>query len=208
MPTKYPSLTIGAKARLAMFKREANKPNWVRLMTWRDVRFAKLTSSVGLSRGRESWYSMDNAECFRREKYASDVISLRYTGWYTDVYDNETARGIIVLLPHGRIIAGYEWSANGEKVYFPTIYSEEGDAAHAADGHAESFAESSREESEKYQAARDLESEIEDSLIRLRECVVLRHRKCMGYVREEIADLIESIRDKRETLATDFKDYL
>jgi pyruvate-formate lyase len=151
---------------------------------------------------------MNNADCFRREKYASDVINLRNTAWYTDIHADYTAQGIIVLLPHGRIIAGYEWTANGEKVYFPEIFDDESDAAHMADEHARVFAESSREDSQRYEDARTLENAIEDSIDRLRECIALRHRSCMAYVRDEIAELIEKIRADRETLATEYKDCI
>lgn len=208
MPTVYPSLLIGAKRRLEMFKREAASRRWVRPMTWRDARFATLKSHSGFGQGQGSWYATDWESALSRESRADEIVDLRHNGWYTDVDQEETAYGIIVRLPHGRIIAGYKWTANDETVYYPKIFTEEKDAARMADEHARVFAEECREYSEKYRAARNLETEIDDALSRLRECIALRHRKCMGYIRDEIAELIETIRDKRETLATDFKDYV
>ena len=44
-------------------------------------------------------------------------------------------------LTHGRWIAGYTWSLNDERVYFPHVYDDERDAAIAADEEARIFAE-------------------------------------------------------------------
>jgi hypothetical protein len=208
MAIVYPSLSIGAKARLAIFKREAAQGNWVRPMTWRDVRFAKLTRPSGIESSKNTWYASDENDALRRESRADEIVNQRHKGWYTDVDCQETAFGIIVRLPHGRIIAGYRWDANGETVYYPEIFTDAEEAARMADEHARCFAEESREHSEKCQAAQEVENRIDDSLARLRECIALRHRKCMAYIRNEISELIEKIRDDRETLATEFKDYV
>ena len=88
------------------------------------------------------------------------------------------------------------------------LYSDKKDAADVADEHARVFAKLQREDNAKFNAARDLETGIEDALTRLRECIALRHKACMDYVRAEIVDLCESIRDKRETLRTRYADYV
>lgn len=210
MPVIYPSLAIGAKRRLEMFRKEAAKPNWVRPMTWRDVRFAKLTSESGLDWNGEHWYAHSAAPLFEREKDWDDVEGIRadHSGWYADVDCGELAIGIVVNLPHGRHIAGYRWESNDERVYYPEIYDNAVDAARAADEHARCFGETAMEDSEKYDQARQLETDIEDALVRLRECLVLRHTQCMAYVRDEAHDLIESIRAKRVELFTDYIDYV
>lgn len=158
MPTIYPPLTIGARARLAMFKREASQPNWARPMTWRDVRFAKLTSHTGLDQGFDGegractpvWYTHDGAE-FRNERFCDEVEGTRigHRGWFTDDCEDETVRGIVASLPHGRFIAGYLLSMNDERVYFPEVHTDESDAARMADEHARVIAESERD----YQAS-------------------------------------------------------
>lgn len=209
MPTIYPPLNIGAKRRLELFRKEATDPRWRRPMTWRDVRFAKLTSHTGLAAGTSNGEPIlyTHNPVFTREKYAHEIIRLDHTGWYTDSY-GDIARGLVVALPHGRFIAGYEWSSNGERVYFPTVYDDKNDAAQAADDEARRFAEQAQEDDAKYQAARELEDKIEDGLTRLRECIALRNKACMRYVRGEAQQLIENLREWRETLRTEYANYI
>ena len=206
--------STNAKSRLTYLRnRAANTAGH----TWRDARKWNMKNwrdayMSGLHQGTDAnknaiWCSHKGPN-FRSEKYADEVSSIDHTGWFTDVDQSEKARGIVARLTHGRFIAGYHWDSNDERVYFPEIFDDEDDAARAADSHAESFAEIAREDSEKYDAARDLENTIEDSLQRLRECLVLRHRQCMGYVRDEIAELIETIRDARQSLATEYAEYV
>lgn len=155
------------------------------------------------------------------ESYCDDIsCHIRHTGWFTNddgtTYKDGSgkSRGIVVTLPampgfpDGRFLAGYVWGDNDERVLWPEIYNNEQDAAQAADSHAEIFADIQREDNAKLNAARDLENDIEDAFTRLRECLALRHRACMAYVRDEIAELCETIRDKRETLKTDYGDYV
>lgn len=155
------------------------------------------------------------------EQWCDDVdkYGIRHTGWFTRA-DGTTCkdgsgkcRGIVVSLPaapgfpDGRHLAGYWWGDNDERVLWPELYADEKEAAQAADSHAEYMAEHEREHDERWQAARDIESDIDDALHRLRECIALRHHQCMAYVRGEISELIETIREKRETLATEYADY-
>lgn len=156
------------------------------------------------------------------ERRADDVdkYGIRHNGWYTNEH-GETCRdgsglawGIVVELPampgypDGRFLAGYRWGDNDEGVLWPELYADEMDAARMADEHARIFAEIEREENTKFNAARDIESDIDDALHRLRECLAMRHRACLAYVRDEIRELCETIRDKRETLATEYADYV
>lgn len=175
------------------------------------------SSFGGLSGGREPggaqiWATF-TGPYFRHERFADECEEApRYVrqnrGWYTDGQDaSETARGIVASLPHGRFLSGYYWSANGERVYSSNVFENERDAAIDADAMARIFGETESAYQERYQQAYILRYEIETSLQRLRECIVLRHNACMDYVREEIQTLIEQIRDKRETLATDYADF-
>lgn len=157
---------------------------------------------------------------FEDEQFAHNILGLRYTGWFTNdegetfVDGSGLARGIVVTLPaspgfpDGRFLAGYHWGDNDERVIWPDLYSSPEDAARDADHYAERFADQSREDSYRCNEARDLETKIDDGLTRLRECIALRHRTCMGYARDEIRDLCETIRQARETLRTDYANYI
>lgn len=211
MPTVYPSLNIGASRRLAIFKREAEKPTWVRPMTWRDVRFAKLNSRVGLhggynedSRGnREAiWYCHDSAHLPGRwVKDCHDRWIKDHRGWYTDNDGRETAIGIIVALPHGRFLAGYRLTDNGEYVIYGDIYDDESEAAHAADGHAERIAESMREDYERFIEMQEAEYHAEGVLSDVREAIAARNEPRNSrhdpreWLRERIAELRAARRD-------------
>lgn len=158
--------------------------------------------------GAGQWYS-HGGEQFRNERDTQDVTGgPDHMGWFTDIHQDETAIGIVAGLTHGRYVAGYRWTSNDERVYFDEVFADETDAARMADEHARLFAESAREDSERCEAAQRLESETDDALQRLRECLVLRHKACMGYVRDEIAELLETIRRNRETLRTEYANYL
>ncbi len=211
MPTIYPSLATKATLRLAMFKREASRTTWRKPMTWRDVRFATLRDASGLWQGLNDktpvWYS-HNGEQFRNERFADDVLKSRHTGWFTDIDQSDTARGIVAGLPHGRFIAGYVLSMNDERVYFPEIFTDESDAAGMSDEHARVIAEQESEHTARFDAAQKIETEIADAFTRLRECICLRHIACMDYIKDEISELIESIRDKREELRANYAGVL
>ncbi len=201
----YLPLTMRAPSRLAHFKREAANGKWVRPMTWRDVRFSTLSSTSdagpGLNGKTPVWYAF--SEQFPREQFADEVEGVRidHTGWFCDDEQNEKARGIVAKLPHGRFLAGYAMEDSGQRVYFLDIHDSARDAALMADEHARVIAEDESAHSAKYDEARKLETDIEDAYARLRECLVLRHKACMAYVRDEIRELCETIRDKKGTLS-------
>ena len=202
MPTVYPPLSVGAPRRLAMFRTEAARPNWARPMTWRDVRFADLKSPAGLSAGSEGagrpiWYTHDGP-AFGRERFADEInaANIDHMGWFTDTHESDAARGIVAALPHGRYLAGYLWTSNGERVYFPTIYTDETRAARAADRHAEGFADDAREDSERFDRMRDAESAAEDAARTLADVRALRR---VG--RRDTADACEAVQALRDARA-------
>lgn len=222
----YLTLAIGAPRRLAILKRAADKLNArthnarkatgnPEPYTWRDMRYcsfknaraARCELSPGRQDGRPIWYAHTGQQ-FPRERYADEIVSINHSGWYTDCDGRETARGLVVALPHGRFLAGYHWSDNGERVYFPDLYDCEDAAARAADSEAASFAELCREDDYQYQQARKLEDEIEGNFSRLRECLALRNRECFAHLREEARELIASIKEARETLRTEYAAYI
>lgn len=158
-------------------------------------------------------------DVFDNETYAHEIVRMNYTGWFTEE-DGTTywdgwglVRGIVAELPampgfnNGRFLAGYHWGDNDEKVYFPALFDNAEDAAYAADSHAESFAELQREDNAKFKRADAIQSDIAIGVIRLRECLALRNRGCMSYVRDEAHELISQIKEWRETLRTEYADF-
>lgn len=218
MPIIYPPLSTPAPRRLELFKREASQGKWVRPRTWRDVRFATLRSPCGMSQGFNGegrhrvpvWSSHDAGEQFRNERFCDEVegVRMEHTGYYTDTHRVDLVRGIVASLPHGRFIAGYHMTGNGERVYFADLHTDEKDAARMADEHARVVGEAEVAHAQRFDEAQTLEGTLETSLMRLRECIALRHTACMDYVREEIAELVQTIRDTRETLRTDYAGVL
>lgn len=218
--SNYLNLNIKAPQRLAILKRSAATGQWVRPMTWRDVRFSNFRSAAKLYTGYDDktqiWYS-HSGPVFRREKFANEIDGayIDHRGWCTNEH-GETfkdgsglARGIVVKLPHGRYIAGYWWGDNGERVYFPEIYDDEADAAQAGDSHAKRFAELQRDDDAKFNEARRLENEIEEKTERRKECLLLariNHRR--EQMRDEARELRDDIMRARERLNDEFSDYL
>ena len=79
--------------------------------------------------------------------------SIRHTGWYTDKHgDGDTVRGVVFRLPKNRgFLAGWSMGENMCGAVERFVYTDETDAAHAADSMAESIAENERER--EYQEA-------------------------------------------------------
>jgi signal transduction histidine kinase len=137
---------------------------------WRGARHYKLNTyeaafaflSQGSQDGEPVWYA-HVGDTFRDERDAHTIVSSLGRGWFTDGFCDETAIGIVARLTHSRFIAGYRWTLNDERVYFPDIFDDEEDAACMADGHAEAYAEQSREyeESERERMAREEEENEE-----------------------------------------------
>lgn len=210
----------GTPARLAILRMMAadsanNFNHATRLQPgdWRGARRYTLKSYAGaycsgIHQGSGQWYS-HGGEQFRNERDAHDCEGgPDHTGWFCDVHQHETAIGIVASLSHGRFLAGYRWTSNGERVYFGEVFTDESDAARMADEHARVFAQSALEDSERYDAAQKLEIDTEDATQRLRECLVLRHTTGMHYVWDEISELLETIRANRELLRAAYANYI
>ena len=213
---EYLNLRIGAPRRLAYLRTSAQRHNEKfpsgSAATWRAMRYATFKSSVGLSQGMQSgesvWYAQDG-EQLPREGYADECYrGIRHKGWFTEVSHVETARGLVVKLPHGKFIAGYEWSDNGERVYFPEVFDSETDAAHQADGHAERFAEACLEDSRRFEDAQELEYRCQKLADHLAEKLALRNDLRFPDAREEARELLTELRELRECLQNDFADYI
>ena len=209
---EYLNLKIGASRRLACLRTSAQRHNEKfpsgSAATWRTVRYATLMHPGGLNPGSNGdtpiWYA-DTGPAFPRETYAEGPD---HRGWFTDAECDEKARGIVVRLPHGKFIAGYEWSANDERVYFPEVFDDEGDAARRADGHAESFVDDCREHDAKYREAQNLQTEAEDMAQQLAEKLALRNDPRFPDAREEARELLTELRELRQRLRDEFADFL
>ncbi len=213
---EYLNLKIGAPRRLAYLRTIAQRHNEKfpsgSAATWRTVRYATLKHAGDLHRGMNGgapiWYAHAGA-AFRREKYADECYQgIRHEGWFTDADCAMKARGIVVRLPHGKFLAGYEWDDNGERVYFPEIFTDESDAACRADGHAESFAADCREHDAKDREAQKLQDEAGDMAHQLAEKLALRNDPRFPDAREEARELLTELRELRQRLRDEFADFL
>ena len=208
---EYLNLRIGAARRLGFLRNAAKRHNEKfpsgSAATWRTVRYATLKHAGDLHRGMNGdtpiWYAHSGA-AFRREVYARKCGA----GWYTDVDRTMKARGIVVRLPHEKFIAGYEWSANGERVYFPEIFDSETEAAHRADSHAESFADDCLEHDAKYHEAQELEYRCQKLADNLAEKLALRNNPRFPGARASARELLTDLRELRQRLRDEFADFL
>lgn len=223
---RYFDLTKPAPVRLAMlraaFSAHAAKypycPEHAKPKSWRDIRGTNHKSVYAycgtLSQGFNGtdkyktpiWYC-HTGEQFRGERYADDIAGacIRHTGYYTHTDCQEKARGIVARLPHGRFIAGYEWSCNGERVYFPDVHDDEYDAARAADSHAEYFADTAREDNERFDAMQDAENEAEEKQKEFKLAYMARHVSAEHL--ELAREALEELRSARDVLAGATRDY-
>lgn len=238
--SRYFDLSIPAPVRLSLMKSAFEThaqdyphcPESARPKSWRDVRgttHANLRAyTADLDQGFNDegygkvpvWYCHTGPQ-FRDEKFVHECEEFHgnHTGWYTNndgteyKDGSELARGIVGRLTHGRLIAGYWWGDNGERVYFPEVYSDMADAVKAADEHARVFAESAQEDSAKQYAIFELEekcteaeTEIAETKARLREALALRHNPSFPYMTERIGELIEDIREAMAGIAKTYKE--
>ena len=110
---------------------------------------------------------------------------LDHDGWFTDDMQDNTFRPRVWLLPHGRFLAGYDSSAWDTMQLDRAVYDDEREAWRAADGMAESDAETERDYSERWQTAAS----------RATICGMIR--EC----RERMAEALQGMADDAEKLA-------
>lgn len=79
-------------------------------------------------------------------------VRIDHTGWFTDEFgDSETMRGVVWRLPHGRgFLAGWSMGEGMATSLDAHVYATEADAAHGANGLAESAADAEREYQEAH----------------------------------------------------------
>ena len=124
-----------------------------------------------------------------RVSFADTVVSLRHTGWFLDSNQDGQARGVVVRLPHGRFLAGFEdgrgsWRCAGQ------LFDTPEDAAHDADEQARIYAEAEFEYNEAWQEGVILSDMIEKKKNDVVELFSARHNKRVrSDIRETIADI-------------------
>lgn len=223
----YLNLRASAPARLAVLRNAAaytnapdvNLPPSMRYATWREARQTTFrTLDTGLAQGfntenegspfetrRPVWYTQDQREHFRDERYADDVedAGIDHTGWFSDADCNEKIRGIVGRLTHGRFVAGYVMTMNDERVYFAKVFDCEKEAAQYGDSEAESLAEDEKEHSERYQAAQELDSGIADIGRDVARMFKLRHTDGFDSAADyrELENAIDELRTLKEKRA-------
>ena len=102
------------------------------------------------------FYLSDAGQPFTRWQWCDDVdTSIRHTGWFTDDYGTgDKIRGIVILLPHGRFMAGWSMGEGMASTIEPGVFDDIVDAARVADSIAENAADNERE----YQATQETEN--------------------------------------------------
>jgi hypothetical protein len=145
--------------------------------------------SAGPLDGGFWWSEARNAP--GRVSFADTVVSMRHTGWFLDSDQDDKARGVVVRLPRGRFLAGFEdgrgnWQCAGQ------LFDTPEDAAHDADEQARIYAEKEFEYSEVWQEGAILRDVIEEKKNDVFELFSARHNKrVQSDIRETIADIRE-----------------
>lgn len=109
------------------------------------------------SNNGRGFYLSDAGQPFTRWQWADDVegAHISHSGWFTDDYgDSEKIRGIVILLPHGRYMAGWSMGEGMASTIEPGVFDDIVDAARVADSIAENAADRERE----YQAQQETEN--------------------------------------------------
>ena len=104
------------------------------------------------------FYLDDAGQPFTRWQWADDVegAHISHSGWFTDDYGTgDKIRGIVVLLPHGRFMAGWSMGEGMASTIEPGVFDAIDEAAQMADEHARVAAENERE----YQASQNTDED-------------------------------------------------
>ncbi|HEV2327622.1 MAG TPA: hypothetical protein VGY56_02410 [Verrucomicrobiae bacterium] len=148
---------------------------------------------------------------FRECGDADRIIRLRHRGWFVDNFQDSTTRGMVLQLPARKGKTLYlaacsdPWNKNCAiiEMYF---YDEKEDAARAADGLAERYAENSREGDLEQLAETEiasLENSIKETRQQIRALLAgIRQSTVAGVVCNQLSlDIISLRREVRQKLA-------
>lgn len=107
----------------------------------------------------QGFYLDDAGQPFTRWQWCDTVDGshIEHTGWFCDEFQNQTIRGLIALLPHGRYLAGWSMGEGMASDVEGEPFTDRIEAARRADRMAEIAAEHERE----YQAQEDDETLVD-----------------------------------------------
>jgi hypothetical protein len=128
---------------------------------------------------------------FRETGEAHEIIRLNHRGWFVDNFQHSTTRGMVLQLAarQGKNLylatCSDPWNKNSGIIEL-CFYDEKEDAARAADGLAECYAEDSREDDLKMLVETEIAS-LKDSIAELRQ----RIRSLVAGIRQsKVADIV------------------
>lgn len=116
---------------------------------------------------KPTYWMEPEAQKTLRVRDAQDLIRMDHNGWYTDDFCEDTMQGVVILLSHGRALAGYRFSCNGGLTVDGRVYDDPKEAAQQADEMARIAAEQEQE----YQRDRREKQEAADELERAEEAL-------------------------------------
>jgi hypothetical protein len=206
-------------ARLALFRNLAESYTSKDWRTARAYMHAPDTSALSqgfntenpgtpYERRRPVWTTFCGTQ-FRDEEFADkwDDVRIDHSGWFSDADCSRTVRGVVARLTHGRYLAGYYSSDNGERVYLAGVYDDVRTAADAADNEARRIAEDEREYSERWDAAHELDRDIKECAVEVARLFAIRNHRTLGEdAREALAHAVEKLREMRERRNAEFSD--
>jgi hypothetical protein len=162
--------------------------------TWRDYRYKKMHASVdyGITKEGEIYThgEVDQLPGYRSDCKAHEIVSLRHTGWFSDIHQDTLIHGVVAVLRLGEnvhVCEGYQESNSGyscfdlkgaTRLFAYEAYDENGEetealteiirtAAFCADRMAEREAENQRDADAIYQAEQKCE-ELKEEIDRTR----------------------------------------
>ena len=110
-----------------------------------------------------SFYLNDHGMPDLRWKWCDEIVSrINHKGWYSDEWQQDTIRGLVMRLPNNRgFIAGWSYGEGMFSSVNYDVFLDESDAAYCADSMAENAAEREREYQAEQEALREVEEEVE-----------------------------------------------
>ena len=158
---------------------------------------------------RRCRWAEDLSGYFRNVKPAHEIIRLGHKGWYVNaIHQDETTEGLVLQLParHGQTLfmaaCSDPWNDNSGIVE-QYLYDDADTAARSADGLAENYAETCREDDLKQTAERDIEdlqNEIKEARERIRELIAgIRRSTLDTVVCDEMRRSIRRLRSQCES---------
>jgi hypothetical protein len=216
-------LNSGSPARLAKLRREATRLGNGK--TWRNARYSRFSDPYpdachgwNERRGRRVpiIFAFDRLDLpVRGIQYSDEITRIDHRGWYaSDDGSRGVVRGFVASLPHGRYLPGYHCTDNDEFVIFTgSVFDDAKECARDADTEAEWYAETLRDDDERFRRMVDAESMIESRESDIRAAWEdyraawsgfledPRHATAARRAREWVRELLQNLRDDRREYA-------